>query len=333
MRGYMIPALAALAAAAPVERTTAHPNDAEILNYALTLEHLEATFYAEGIKKLKAYDFEKIGVPSEFYANLQEIASDEATHVTFLTSALQSAGYGAVAACTYDFGYTDAEGFLQIASILEGTGVSAYLGAAQYITSKEYLTAAGAILTVEARHSAYLRDNQRPQRESPFPSPFDIPLDFDEVYSLAAGFITGCPAGNAKLLPALKAFPALAVKQSGELKAGMTITVTAAKAVAAKAAYFITTLGPVAAQLQGSGTTYQVTIPSGVQAGQEYLVLTKGGAPTDDTIVAGPALVPIADNDANAPGGSYPHGGWWGGHHGHHGHHGHGHGKPPGYGH
>lgn len=60
-----------------------------MLNYALTLEHLEATFYEEGLKNYTQEDFVKAGMKDPFYANLKEVASDEKQHVDFLTSALK----------------------------------------------------------------------------------------------------------------------------------------------------------------------------------------------------------------------------------------------------
>lgn len=66
---------------------------------------------------------------------------------------------------------------MKLASVLEGVGVSAYLGAAADIANPDYETVAGSILTVEARHNSYLRAQLS---EVPFPAPFDTPLDFDQ---------------------------------------------------------------------------------------------------------------------------------------------------------
>ncbi|KAI4595067.1 hypothetical protein KJ359_007320 [Pestalotiopsis sp. 9143b] len=284
---------ASLVAAAPVVEKRAAITDADILNYALTLEHLEDTFYREGLAKYTEQDFVDAGYDATFYANLKEVSSDEASHVKFLTGGLTAAGATPVAECTYDFGYTDVKSFLATASILEGVGVSAYLGAAADIMSKTYLTAAGSILTVEARHSAYLRSKLD---KSPFPQAFDAPLTLDEVYTLAAPFITSCPADNPTL--PVKAFPSLSLDPSTStpIKAGDKVTLlTPGYSVEGGPVYaaFIAVTGPTFVEATAVDGGFSVEIPEGF-AGQTYAVLTGcNETVSDDTVVAGPALIEI----------------------------------------
>ncbi|OBT51740.1 hypothetical protein VE04_07534 [Pseudogymnoascus sp. 24MN13] len=80
------------------------------------------------------------------------------------------AGAAPVAECTYAFGVTNVNMFVATASILEDVEVSAYFGAAAGIISKDYLTDAGSILAVEARHPSYLRSALK---EALFAQPFD----------------------------------------------------------------------------------------------------------------------------------------------------------------
>ncbi|KAJ5211813.1 uncharacterized protein N7498_003459 [Penicillium cinerascens] len=283
-----------LAHATPVTKRQAI-SDADILNYALTLEHLEANFYAEGLKNYTHQDFISAGYMDPFYANLQTIASDEQTHVQFLTSALTAAGANPVAACNYSFTSTDVKSFLALGSVLEGVGVSAYLGAAASIMNGTYLTAAASILTVEARHSAYLRSYLG---ESPVPQPFDDPLNFDEVYTVASPFIASCPSSNGKL--PVKAFPSLTPTSSGSVMSGAKVQLMTGSGFNSSMdmsdifAAFITVTGPVFTPLMSSGGgMFTVTVPSGV-AGQSYVVLTMGNTTvTDDTIVAGPAILEV----------------------------------------
>ncbi|KAG9206526.1 hypothetical protein G6514_003358 [Epicoccum nigrum] len=289
---FAIAALAAVASAAPTKRQASGPTDADILNYALTLEHLEDNFYKQGLANFTEADFQKAGFGSEVYNRIKTISSDEATHVSFLSSALTAAGAKPVEACTYAFGVTSVQSFLATASVLEGVGVSAYLGAAADIMSKTYLTAAGSILTVEARHSAYIRGVNK---QSPFPQPFDAPLSYNEVYTLAAGFITGCPASNPAL--PVKAFPSLSTSSMDmPIKTGSTVLLGTSgyKIEGTIYAAFIAVTGPTFVEAKAVDGGFEVVVPKGF-AGQSYVVLTScNTAATDDTIIAGPAIVEIS---------------------------------------
>ena len=160
-------------------------SDVDILNFALTLEYLEAAFYAEAVSKGKLS-----GEAKKFAA---QVAKDEAAHVAFLKGAL---GSKAVAKPMFNFkGTTGAQGtFLKTAMVLEDTGVSAYAGAAPMITNKKTLSAALSVHSVEARHAAWVRDILG-SGSAPLPAP----VAFDPARSGAAvlkivkstGFITG----------------------------------------------------------------------------------------------------------------------------------------------
>ncbi len=172
--------------------------DIEILNYALTLEHLEAAFYVQGLNTFSAKSFQsgkltsQLGprVSGQLYDYLKLIRDHELTHVQKLITTIQSLGGTPVGPCTYNFGYSTTEQFLKIAQILENTGVSAYDGAIALICNPDLQTAGATIATVEARHAAYLN---LVNGEVPFPSAFDTPLTMSEVLTAAGQFIVSCP--------------------------------------------------------------------------------------------------------------------------------------------
>lgn len=161
----------------------------DVLNYALTLEHLEATFYRDGLAMLGEAEFTGLGYQPSVHAALMTIGDNEATHVATLTQVITDLGGEPVAEAMYDFGYTDAAGFLQVAQALEDTGVAAYQGAAQYLIEEDaLLTAALTIHGNEARHAAYLA---LLNGTSPFPESFNPTLTPDEVLEIAGPFIVG----------------------------------------------------------------------------------------------------------------------------------------------
>ncbi|KAJ3019970.1 hypothetical protein HKX48_001515 [Thoreauomyces humboldtii] len=187
-------------AAAP---STAAPaaGDLFILNYALTLEHLESTFYEQALAKFQASDFSNAGFDPALRDQFMTVHSHEATHVTALQSVINGTfGAGkAVPPCEYNFAFDTVSGFVATAAALERTGVQAYTGALKFVQADAIKTAAATIATVEGRHSAALnvvgatKVNGVLQNINPIPAPFDTPLGFTPVFSIAAPFIKSCP--------------------------------------------------------------------------------------------------------------------------------------------
>ena len=125
-------------------------NDVKILNYALTLEFLEAAFYEQAVAN------SAFGSNAALKQFAEIVAVHERKHVNFLKSAL---GSKAIKSPTFDFGnaVTDQATFAATAQVLEDTGVKAYLGQVGNISVRGTLKAAATIATVEARHAAWIR--------------------------------------------------------------------------------------------------------------------------------------------------------------------------------
>ncbi|MGI9113305.1 MAG: ferritin-like domain-containing protein [Gaiellaceae bacterium] len=163
-------------------------SDVDILNFALTLEYLEAAFYATANQNRV--------LKGELNRFSTVVAQHENTHVVFLRRAL---GAKAVAKPNFDFKdtVTNPAKFAATAQVLEDTGVHAYLGQVGLIKTKSILVAAGRILPVEARHAAWIRDIRFSGGTNPntTPAPAAFEDGFTKARILAAvnatGFIVG----------------------------------------------------------------------------------------------------------------------------------------------
>lgn len=183
--------------------------------------------------------------------------------------------------------------------------------------SKAYLTAAGSILTVESRHSSYIRATID---QKPFPQPFDAPLSLNQVFSLASQFITSCPESNPPL--PVMAFPVLTLDPTtpAPVTTGHTVTLQTpvsgnptpilqhkTRALTCLQEYilqpahgdphfyaaFIAVTGPTFVEAMPVEGGFTMEIPEGF-AGQTYVVLTIGNeGVSDDTIAAGPAIIEV----------------------------------------
>lgn len=137
----------------PSSGVTLTNDDFGILNYAYALEQLEAAFYTKVVE-------------SGFYTNatasekalLTDIRDHEVAHREFFKAALGNKAIGSLSVNFDSIDFKSRDSVLGTAKTFEDLGVSAYNGAGVYITSTEYLLLAGKIVSVEARHAAYIRD-------------------------------------------------------------------------------------------------------------------------------------------------------------------------------
>lgn len=151
--------------------------DVEILNFALTLEYLEADFYEKSMK---------LNLESSLMDIATEFGSHEAEHVEALTGTIEELGGTPVKKPTFTFPLKNQASFLKLAQTLEDTGVGAYNGAGPMIESKEVLGAAGSIVQIEARHAAAIRLKNKVQ---PAPAAFDEAIEMQAVLDAVKPFI------------------------------------------------------------------------------------------------------------------------------------------------
>lgn len=159
----------------------AEDSDLEILNYALTLEYLEADFYNQGVEQ---------GVVSgRELALVKPIRDHEDAHVAALTSTINDLGGTPVKSPKFKYPegtFNDKKTFLETASTFEELGVAAYHGQVTKIKDPALLGAAAAIAGVESRHAAILADLTGGE---PFPAPVEDTKTMEQVLEAATPFI------------------------------------------------------------------------------------------------------------------------------------------------
>lgn len=173
------------------------PSNVDVLNYALTLEHLENEFYRQGRKDFSESELRTAetlcardeGTNENVPARIEAIGAHEQAHVDTLTQVIEDLGGDPVEAGCYEFGYESPSDFLNVARVLENTGVSAYTGAIHFLDADKLATAGATIATVEARHASYLNSITG---TNPFPRAFDQAKTREEITEAASQFIVEC---------------------------------------------------------------------------------------------------------------------------------------------
>ncbi|MGY3054324.1 hypothetical protein ACVWYG_002531 [Pedobacter sp. UYEF25] len=163
-------------------------DDFGVLNYAYALEQLEAAFY------VKVASAPPSGFSSVEKAYFQDIQFHELAHREFFKNALGTAAIGSLEVDFSSINFSDRSSVLGAAMAFEDLGVGAYNGAGIRIASTTYLLLAGKIVSVEARHAAYIRDLVSPGSFATAPqvndaTALDMALAPDVVLAAAGKYI------------------------------------------------------------------------------------------------------------------------------------------------
>lgn len=170
--------------------------DVGILNYAYALEQLEAAFYTQ----VRAGGY-YAGAPQEEKDLFDDLYNHEVIHRDFFKVAITAAAgeENTLPDLEFDVSSIDfdsRDSVLATAMALEDTGVGAYNGAGDRIADATYLTLAGKIVSVEARHASAIRSLINPD-SADFAGDdiidengLDLAYDPSEVFEIAGGFIS-----------------------------------------------------------------------------------------------------------------------------------------------
>jgi rubrerythrin len=125
-----------------------------VLNYAYLLEQLEAAFYTQAASSQRFLD-RLTASDRRFFL---EVRNHEIVHREFFKAAL---GANAIPEVSFNFSsinFVNRNQVLATAKTFEDLGVAAYNGAGRFLETPAFLTLAGKIVSVEARHAAYFRE-------------------------------------------------------------------------------------------------------------------------------------------------------------------------------
>ncbi|HET7275816.1 MAG TPA: ferritin-like domain-containing protein [Longimicrobiaceae bacterium] len=156
-------------------------SDFGVLNYAYALEQLEAAFYTQAVSSPFS------DAMSGDIAALTAVRDHEVAHREFFKAALGANAVGALSVDFSDIDFDSRASVLATAQTFEDLGVGAYNGAAKYLSDVNFLTAAGKIVSVEARHASVIRTMLG---NSFAPDAFDDALAPSAVLAAADPYIT-----------------------------------------------------------------------------------------------------------------------------------------------
>ncbi|KAG5638813.1 hypothetical protein H0H81_009786 [Sphagnurus paluster] len=248
---------------AAISTVVAHPvkrvglDDITVLNFALTVKHLENSFYSQGLAKYNEQAFRDAGFPSGFRGRFTQVGEHEAAQVAFLSSAL---GDKATKPCNYQFPYNDPKSFVTLSQVIN-TGFGDLDAKSAISSGLGWSSSSAWSASVPATSTSW---------------------------SVAASFTESCPSTNPTF--SFKALPA--VSFGSNPKSGQTVSVnfkSMADASTPLYVVFFSGFSQVAVPVEDG----KVTIPSNLNGTVYTVISTTDGSANDLNIISSTATLNV----------------------------------------
>ncbi|KAI0169685.1 hypothetical protein GGR52DRAFT_573741 [Hypoxylon sp. FL1284] len=279
--------------------------DDEVWQNLLSAEWIIFDFYQQAVEAFNASAFVKAGMPNTTYQRIQEIRNNEAGHLRIFQNQISPTSVKP-GACQHQYPFYDPLSFLALVTVLEISSMAFLTGLVRDAKLPSSQAAMLAIAETESRHEVW--SLLEIWKTNPFAGPADTVFPYaNQILDTTNGFIVpgSCPKQNPVYPSPRQGLPALsAAKGTKSLTPGSTIGLnftdpTNQPRFAADCQYYAVFFHGVNNVSVPINTTawpaheISVTIPKqfetkGVIAA---VVADTPGAPTKDTVVAGPGII------------------------------------------
>lgn len=266
----------------------------------LSAEWIIFSFYQQGVENFNVSSFTAAGFPNTTYASLREIRNNEAGHLRIFQDQISSSSVKP-GPCHYSFPFDDATSYLALQTIIEVSSMAFLTGLELQAKSDVAKGALVAIAETETRHNTWsLISNWK---ASPFAGPSDTSFPYaNQILDFTNAWVINgsCPPENPVFPSPRQGLPTLSAAGSKSVQPGEEITLSVRGgegrplSFESNATYYAVFFhGLVNASVPLDTTSMTVIVPAELEPKGIFLVVlaTEEGAPTDESVVAGPLVL------------------------------------------
>lgn len=280
--------------------TTGPPGTDDLLfQNLLSAEWIIFSFYQQGVERFNASSFSAAGFPNTTYTSIREIRNNEAGHLRIFQNQISSSSVKP-GPCKYEFPFDDAASYLALQTVIEVSSMAFLTGLELQARSDLAKGALVAIASTETRHNTWSLINN--WKASPFAGPSDTYFPYaNQILDYTNAWVVNgsCPVDNPIYPSPRQGLPQLSAPGAKSIQPGANITLSVSggeKPLHLKedCEYFAVFFhGVLNVSVALDTRTMRVEIPAVLEPKGifEIVLATEEGAPTDESVVAGPLVL------------------------------------------